>query len=499
MRLSSKGCVLAVTIGIVTGLGVVSCLGDHGGNGRKGLDHQLEVFAVAPEEGPKQGGTDVLIVGFNFNQDGPVTDVLFGTTPAASFSVQSNNQIDAVTPAHLLGRVDVSVRNADGDEATLADAFEFVGPPATCISVVPGTGLETGGETVVISTSGFLDDFTVDVPLILFDADPVVSVTPIGPTTVEIVTPPSLAPAPFTVDVTVEGMGLPETCTFLDGFTYLPVPPSACMEVAPSSGPLAGGTSVTITSLGKCFWNGSSVPLFGGIPAINVVLLSSTVLVCDTPASAPPPGPVAVEVSGETASGDPCTCLLPDGFTYRGLCTITSVTPSSGPTNGGISVTITGSGFDPAGGVDVMFGAAFAERATILINWSGTAIDCTLPSSCVSGVVDVTVINLATRDTCTLPGGFEYTSAGMGVCAIASITPNSGPLFGGNTVMISGTGFEMEGGVTFGGRPAIAVVFVSSTLITVVTPPGDGPGPVDVCVSPANSDPCVAADAYTYQ
>ena len=497
MRLRIEGRALAVTIGVVALLAVASCLDKKGGNGKKGLNHELDLFDMTPVEGPKQGGTDVLLVGFNFKQDRPIADVLFGTTPAASFVVQSNNQIEAVTPTHVLGLTDVTVRNADGDEATLTDGFEFTGPPATCVAIVPDSGAEGGGDIVTIFTAGFLDDFTADVPLVFFDADPIFPVTPVDSTTVQIVTPSSPAPAPLTVDVTVEGTGLPETCTFVDGFTYFPVPPPpppVCMEVVPNQGPAAGGTNVTITSLGPCPWDvAPPLPtvLFGGLAATNVVVVDQTLLICTTPAF---PGGGTVDVEVITSA---CSCLLPNGFRYTDGCSITSVSPSSGKTNGGYAVLITGTDFIE-NCTKVYFGAIEADPALTFADPSGTFIDLTAPPSRVGGFVDVTV-ELCTGGSCTLVSGFEYILPGMGACSIASISPNQGPVTGGTSVTISGTGFDSGLGVLFGNRPATDVVLVSPTQIVAVTPIGDGPGPVDVTVAPENSNPCTSRGGFTYQ
>ena len=54
---------------------------------------------------------------------------MFGNSPAASFTVNSDNQITAVTPAGLTGTVDITVATESGtsvitgaDQVTIADA-----------------------------------------------------------------------------------------------------------------------------------------------------------------------------------------------------------------------------------------------------------------------------------------------------------------------------------------------------------------------------------------
>ena len=291
-----------------------------GGNGRHGLDHHLILFGIGPTEGPTAGGTDVLIVGFNFHQAGPVTEVLFGTEPALSFTVQSNNQIDAVTPPQGRGLVGVTVRNDIGEEATLDDIYEYVAPPPACLTLTPTSGPDTGGTDVTIETANFFDDFTLDLPDVYFDTALAASVTAIDATTLLVVTPPDPSPAPppnvHPVDVTVESTGVVESCVFLQGFTYTGPTSGPCMYVTPPGGSLGGGDQVIIIAFGPCLWTPTSTVTFGGIPATTNTFISPTQLTCTTPVGRQP-GPVDVEVTGVTQGGtDPCSCVLPNGYTY---------------------------------------------------------------------------------------------------------------------------------------------------------------------------------------
>lgn len=80
------------------------------------------VDAVAPASGLEAGGTEVTITGQGFTHD--VRAVLFGDTPARSFSVSSYGELTAVAPAGS-GAQRVSVVN-EGGRATSADPFTYV-------------------------------------------------------------------------------------------------------------------------------------------------------------------------------------------------------------------------------------------------------------------------------------------------------------------------------------------------------------------------------------
>ena len=71
-------------------------------------------------------------------------------------------------------------------------------------------------------------------------------------------------------------------------------------NVSPSSGPVAGGTAVTIT--GTDFAAGATVK-FGATAATNVVVVSSTTITATTPAGSA--GAVTVTVHGERAEREP--------------------------------------------------------------------------------------------------------------------------------------------------------------------------------------------------
>ena len=87
------------------------------------------VANVTPASGPTTGGTPVTITGSELANAG---QVLFGSTPAASFTVVSRSTIRAVSPPHAAGAVDVTVSNSGGTSAvTAATHFTYVTPQAT--------------------------------------------------------------------------------------------------------------------------------------------------------------------------------------------------------------------------------------------------------------------------------------------------------------------------------------------------------------------------------
>ena len=124
--------------------------------------------------------------------------------------------------------------------------------------------------------------------------------------------------------------------------------------------------------------------------------------------------------------------------------TVTGVSPTSGPTGGGTTVTITGTGF--TGATAVKFGANNA--ASYAVN-SNTQITATSPAG-TAGAVDIAVTNNSLTSSTSSADQFTYVAAPT----VSAISPTSGPAAGGTTVTITGTGFTGATAVTIGGTRA---------------------------------------------
>ena len=158
-------------------------------------------------------------------------------------------------------------------------------------------------------------------------------------------------------------------------------------SVSPASGPERGGTTVTVTGRG---FAGATEVDFGGIRASSMTVDSSTQITATSPS-----GAGSVNVTVVTANGASRTSQA-DKFIYIApVPTVTGVSPASGSESGGTTVTITGSGFTDATGVE--FGGASASSMTVV---SRNQIIATSPSG--TGTVDIRVVS---------PGGTSRTTA----------------------------------------------------------------------------------------
>src|SRR5579859_3838572 len=169
-------------------------------------------------------------------------------------------------------------------------------------------------------------------------------------------------------------------------------------QVNPVSGPIAGGTSVTITGFNFRLNNDGSQPTvsFVGVNATGVTVVSSTSITCTTAAaSAAGLGNVVVTINGQVGT-------LKNGF-YYSAATVSAVSPAFGPVAGGTRVKITGFNF-VSSGLTVTFGGVTATDITFI---DSNTISCLTPAGS-SGFVDVIVQGYTFRV------GYQYTTLARG-------------------------------------------------------------------------------------
>jgi hypothetical protein len=168
--------------------------------------------------------------------------------------------------------------------------------------------------------------------------------------------------------------------TLANGFT-VNVPFPVVTGLSLHSGSIAGGDSVTITGSG--FTGATEVDFGTG----NAVLASSFTSITDTQIilNSPPDSAGQVDVTVITPSGTSATSSK-DHFTYETIPTVTAVSPTAGPADGGNTVTITGT--DLWGATEVDFGPNPGSDVTV-DETTGTSLTVTTPAG--SGTVDVLV------------------------------------------------------------------------------------------------------------
>jgi hypothetical protein len=486
------------------------------------------VSGVAPNAGASGAGGEqkVVITGSGFTG---ATDVFFGGTdvssassypclssPLGCFTVVSDTEIDADTPVETAATVDVTVDT--GTVNPPQDQYSYFDPPtvgnvaspqqqgATGIAVTgtnfsfPGVSPFASGvsEVELVPTGGGSTVALTAVCLTGGQANCFKATTDTGLT---INLPNSMTSGQYDTQVITPG-GI-SAISSNDVLVVLPTPTLTLLN--PSSGSTLGGNDVVLTGTdltgATAVSFGSSIPLCGAGTCFTVDS-STQITVNNVPAHAAGGITVTATTPGGTTNGKTYTYVTPPP-------TLTNLNLPSGSTLGGNNVILTGTNL--TGATDVHVGSIDltpCPSAPCFVVNTDLQITVTMPAD-TPGVANVNV---------TTPGGtttsLPYTYVAPGP-TVTGVSPNAGALKGGNTVALTGTGFEAAG------TPITSQVIVGSASPIVTAPCGttptapcftvnsptsitiellpSGSGMVHITVTtPGGTSTTTSADIYTY-
>jgi IPT/TIG domain len=438
-----------------------------------GIDH------LAPLTGPLAGGTKVTLTGAGFTDATAVSLKVGSHVLSLTPTIVSDTSIDVVTPnvANLsgLGTDAVKARLAVTAGGETSPPATFTDLPPAITNVAPASGVLVGGTRVTLTGSGFTG--ASKVRMMLGSRTFVVTVTRRSDTSVTFVTPgvgslKGLPAGSIHAKISVAVGLYSSAISARSVFTYLrPV----IATVAPPTGPLAGGTKVSLT--GSAFTGVTKVRVGVGSHFLLVpaTVRSDRTITFSTPRIATllglPPGSVRAQISvlvglySSTSSGTTV-------FTYV-FPTITKVAPLSGPLAGGTKITLTGAGFTGANTVHVTAGShSLTVTASVLndrsISFAAPSVAnlAGLPAGSFRAQVSVTVGLYGSA--ATAHSVFTYQPP-----AVASLTPTKGPTAGGTKVTLTGAGFTGAAKVrlTIGSHKLLTAATVrSDQSITFLTP-----------------------------
>ncbi len=422
------------------------------------------VVGISPDGGPTAGGGQLSIEGMNFTG---ATAVDFGSVPGSAIDVVQPGLLTVTTPAGAAGTtVDVRVTTPAGTSpVSTADEFTFTQPP-TVTSFTPTAGAPDSTTPLTITGTNLASTYAVD-----FSSSPtqVRTVAPVSasPTTVVVYAPddPTLG-LPLSVSLLAAGGEASVGLYYESQYIW---------SVTPSAGLPAGGTEVTLTGGGL---SGATSVDFGSTPGTLVSDNGSVVAIA-------PPGTGSVPVTVTTPGGVLST--LGDGFTYEPVPVVTGISPTTGPSSGGTSVTITGQYLNEM--TAVYFGNLLATATSV----SPSSIVAVAPAG--AGTVDVTVGSAVGRSATSPADQFSYIPAP----AVTSLSPPAGPDGGDNPVTISGTNLAGVTAVQFGALPATGFTVNSPTSLTAVPPAGaDGTAATVRLTGPGGTSAATGAQ-YIYE
>lgn len=405
------------------------------------------VVSLTPATGSTAGGTTVQATAVSgvVALSAPALSVTVDGVPATGVQVLSVHTFEFVTPPRSVNRTgDVDVVVTLGATTSAAATFHYEAVAPTLTQVTPGSGPVTGGTPLTLRGTGFAPGTTVQVGSFAAGTVDVRSGTELTCVT------SAGTLGLFAVTVTHPDAG---SVTVSDAFEYTDADPTLT-QVAPTTGSTLGGTTLTLT--GANFVTTTTVEV-DGVAAGTVDVVSATELTCVTASHAA--GLVSVTV--RNPSGGAAT--LVDAFEYvEPTPVLTLVSPTTGSTLGGTTLTLTGVDF--VAGATVEVGGVAAGTVDVV---SSSELTCVTTSG-TAGRVSVTVRNPGGA-AATLADAFEYLEPAP---ILTQVSPATGPVAGGTTLTLTGADFVVGATVDIGGVVAGTIDVVSSSELTCVTTGG---------------------------
>jgi hypothetical protein len=348
--------------------------------------------------------------------------------------------------------------------------------PPTVVRVKPAQGPWQGGTHVTITGTNFRGATAVS-----FGGTAATSFTVTRAKLISAVTPPHTGGV---VEVTVTngaGTSAPSAGSF---FTYIP----EVTGLSPSVGKVAGGQRVTVSGNGFAPGENTTTFNFATQEVATTSCSSTTTCTLNTPAHALGAVDVKATINGATSPKN----APADQFTYIPPPTVTAVSPTEGPVEGGNLVSLTGTGF--IGVTEVFFGFFQGMSPSFTVN-SETSITATVPRAEGLAEKTVSVSVVALGGASQTNGSYSYVRRPI----IVYVNPSTGPEAGGTTVTITGNqGLTHATSVKFGATEAMSFNVKSEDSITAVSPPGTGT--VNITVTNAGGTNEVSVwDQFTYR
>ncbi|XP_051699933.2 fibrocystin-L isoform X2 [Oryctolagus cuniculus] len=422
---------------------------------------------VVPKAGSTTGKTRVTIKGSGFGESSAGVEVLMGHFPCKILAVNYTTIECETSPApQQLVRVDLLVHGVPA-QCQGKCSFSYLESVTPSITGIFPNSIK-GSAEVLIEGGGFgtlLGEIAVFIGNQQFRA---IEVNENNITV--LVTPLPAGLHPLSVVVGTKGLAV--------GNLTLSSP--AVASVSPTSGSVGGGTTLTIT--GNGFYPGNTTVIVGRDPC-RIISVNSSHVYCHTPAGTAGTVGVKILVNTVTYPTWSFTYALEDTPFLRGI------TPSRGPS--GTEIEITGSNF----GTDIL-------ELSVLIN----SIQCNVT------MVNDSVLRCIVGDHAggTFPVMMHHETKGSALSTVVfeypldiqDIHPHQGSFGGGQTLMMTGTGFNPQNSIVLVCGSECAVDRLSSNYTTLLCkiPPNNGSGPEQACeVSVVNGkDSSQSRTLFTY-
>ncbi|XP_050416785.2 fibrocystin-L [Patella vulgata] len=385
-----------------------------------------------------------------------VTGTLFGTTTADArvviggeecvVSTVTATQIDCAVGGVKTGTHPLEVYIAGKGRAVTSVTIDS---PATISSLDPVQGSINGGLLLKINGNGFSP---INTTVSIDGSDcPVMNVT----FSLVVCSTPAHAVGSTNVIVTSETVSYTSQT-----FTYASGASPAVTSINPTQGTATNTLTITGTGFSSTMEDNSVT--INNVPCV-VTAASTTSIACTLGDVSSGAYPVVVNVAGFGFSDSNTQ------FTYE--MTFSTISPSTGSSSGGQSVTLSGSGFVRGSMTVTVCGQPCSLQSTA--QQTSTSYVCLTPpaTGTVTATTQCDVVATVNTITQTLSNGYTYDASLTP--EITGVSPARGGTAGGTTLTITGTGFGTTvGDVSVTIDSAVCnVTTVSATQIVCVTGP----------------------------
>ncbi len=414
------------------------------------------ILSIYPIKGSELGGTLVKVdSGYSVDRNVPVSCCFGRVRVNAEFK---DSTITCLSPSKRPGRVDFTVTNDDrcGDIGH-PNNVSYISPRttfeytimATIFSAAPKIGSEN--TQIGIIGSGFRNTTDLScqfgevcVPAHFVSESRLVCSAPQIDKT-------------GSVPITVSNNGVDVEGRWANAkFQYAESP--LIHTIDPAVVPSSGGTTLFLR--GNNFWH-KEVPSvfckFGDEKTANATLVRNDEIACVTPVLAGSTLGRTISVSVSVDGGYNYYSSIESNVNIHLPAEILFLYPRSAPEMGDVLVKVYGRHFPKSPHLACQFG-----DETVFAIWRSTSlIECITPTFR-SGVIDVRVSTNGQDSGLSNQMPFVFLEARM----ITSINPKHGPLAGGSTVFVRGTGFSNNTSFIcrFGNTSEVAIAVINSTV-----------------------------------
>jgi hypothetical protein len=415
------------------------------------------ITALVPPNGPTSGNIPLAIFGTSFPLQSNVT------VGGVGCPVITSNTTFVLCTLPAGAGLNQPVAVFASSQAIIVNTFPFNYDRPVISSMNPATASSSGNIPLTLIGANFGTSATISIGGLN---------CPVIPGTVQHTTAQCTLP-----EGTGSGLNLPVVITVAQqdsapsNFSYLP---PTVTSISPNTGDTPGAIIVTIS--GSSFGT-SGIVLIGGrsCPIVNFAY-SHNEIQCLLPAGEGMDQRVTV-VRGTTASTQAVS------FSYNPP-TLDLITPTSGPTAGGLILTVTGTNLGVNG--DIMIGNRVCIRSGLA--QSHYRVECKLPEG--QGAPQTVFANVSGQVSNQLTFSYDMQ-------AITSLVPATGPTSGGLTLTLAGSNFGVSPVINIGSvASACTILFRNHSFITCTLSAGIGKN-LDLVVAAGNRNS--APISFSYQ